>query len=495
MSDSPPRRSPEAGSPLSSTRLSWGVLLGLAVASRIAYHAAGVRFFAGSLDAYIQYVDTDLLRTRLLESLFYLHDQPPAFNLFLGVVLKLFPAGHDTVFHAAFLVGGLALAAAMFTLLLRLHLPRWLALGLALLASSNPTTVLYENWLLYEHPVAVLLCLSLLFLHRFADHGRRLDGLLFFSFGALVCFTRGTFHVVWLGGVLIATLVLLPARRRAALLCAAGPLALVLALYLKNLVLFGSFGTGAVYAKLNFAQMTTFRLPMKVRRERVAKSELSPLALTPYLHATTTPIHKRYVRRTRSTGIPILDRTVRYRGGMSLHSLALLEIADVYLRDARSVHRRDPRIYWSEVRQNLREYTLPACETLMLHCCVGSKKKGASPPSLQPYFAPLCGPKEWRRANPMLGGLFVVLIGFGAVAFLGSWWAGARTEAVTFAFIGLTILWVTVPGILLSHGDQNRYRTEVGPLFWALGSLLIWAAYRHAMSLFRRIRRMLLRHP
>ena len=37
----------------------------------------------------MQYLDPLLLKSDLLKSLFYLHSQPPIFNLFLGIVLKL----------------------------------------------------------------------------------------------------------------------------------------------------------------------------------------------------------------------------------------------------------------------------------------------------------------------------------------------------------------------------------------------------------------------
>ena len=50
---------------------------------------AGVRFDAHALGIYYQFIDPPLLESRLLESLFYSHGQPPLFNLFLGLVLKI----------------------------------------------------------------------------------------------------------------------------------------------------------------------------------------------------------------------------------------------------------------------------------------------------------------------------------------------------------------------------------------------------------------------
>jgi hypothetical protein len=69
----------------------WPLLLTAAfVISRIAYYRAGVRFDLSPLFGYWQYVDLDLLRHDLVRSVYYLHSQPPLFNLYLGLVVKVF---------------------------------------------------------------------------------------------------------------------------------------------------------------------------------------------------------------------------------------------------------------------------------------------------------------------------------------------------------------------------------------------------------------------
>jgi hypothetical protein len=82
---------------LRSHRAALAVIVAVFVASRIAAYAAGIRFDADPLTWYWQYIDTVLLKERLLESLYYLHSQPPLFNLLLGVTLKAFPTSYATV--------------------------------------------------------------------------------------------------------------------------------------------------------------------------------------------------------------------------------------------------------------------------------------------------------------------------------------------------------------------------------------------------------------
>ncbi len=78
-----------------STR--WGaVIVGLAfVLSSIWYSARGIRFDISTLPYFDQLLDPILLRTRLWQSLYYLHGQPPLFNLLAGVALKLEPTYHS----------------------------------------------------------------------------------------------------------------------------------------------------------------------------------------------------------------------------------------------------------------------------------------------------------------------------------------------------------------------------------------------------------------
>ncbi|HEV7501472.1 MAG TPA: hypothetical protein VGQ33_15765, partial [Vicinamibacteria bacterium] len=120
------------------------------VVSRALYAFAGVRFNDGPLEVYWQYLDPFLLRTRLGESLLYLHSQPPLFNLFLGLALKT--GDEHAVFVPTFLALGLIVYAGSFLLLRRLGVSAWIAFGLATWMATSPSFVAYESWLFYSLP-------------------------------------------------------------------------------------------------------------------------------------------------------------------------------------------------------------------------------------------------------------------------------------------------------------------------------------------------------
>ena len=72
-------------------RQAYALLLTVFAVSRIAYYLSGVRFDARPVFTFFQFADPELLKHRLLETLLYLHVQPPGFDLYVAIILKLFP--------------------------------------------------------------------------------------------------------------------------------------------------------------------------------------------------------------------------------------------------------------------------------------------------------------------------------------------------------------------------------------------------------------------
>ena len=79
--------------------------------SRIVFYLIGVRFDFQPLYFYLQIIDPRLLKTDLIRSIVYLHSQPPLFNLFLGIVLKLFANSFAFIFYVSYLLLGLIFPA------------------------------------------------------------------------------------------------------------------------------------------------------------------------------------------------------------------------------------------------------------------------------------------------------------------------------------------------------------------------------------------------
>jgi hypothetical protein len=71
------------------------------------------RFDAEALRWLPHYLDPQLLRTDLLQSVFYLHSRPPVFNLFLAGLVKLFPGHVEAAGRAVYLALGALLYVAL----------------------------------------------------------------------------------------------------------------------------------------------------------------------------------------------------------------------------------------------------------------------------------------------------------------------------------------------------------------------------------------------
>src|SRR5262245_9297275 len=107
-------------------------------ASRAAAFFAGVRFDASDLGGFWHFAPVHLLETRLGETIYYLHFQPPLFNLYLGAVLEMFGSWATIAFGASFFVLGLATALALYVLMRRLGVGERTALVLTSLFSASP---------------------------------------------------------------------------------------------------------------------------------------------------------------------------------------------------------------------------------------------------------------------------------------------------------------------------------------------------------------------
>src|SRR5262245_54828981 len=117
------------------------LLIGVAfVAVRLAAHAWGLRFHG---EGSWHFIEPDLLEQRFLESLWYLHAQPPGFNALLGLVQKLAGASLPIVFAWGYRVCGLALGVVTYRLATELGAARWPAALVATLLVVSPPALLY----------------------------------------------------------------------------------------------------------------------------------------------------------------------------------------------------------------------------------------------------------------------------------------------------------------------------------------------------------------
>ncbi len=149
--------------------------------------------------------------------------------------------------------------------------------------SLLPQSIYFEHLYLYEEPVAALLCLSVALFHAALSRQSFRLWLAFFAVCAAIGVTRSTFHLIWLCAML-GSACGSPSLAIAGsiLMAASAPATVLLALYVKNLLVFGTFS--ALHLRtLRLRARDSVPPPPELRAEWVREHRLSPFAaLSPY---------------------------------------------------------------------------------------------------------------------------------------------------------------------------------------------------------------------
>jgi len=466
--------------------------------SRVGYYLAGVRFDASPLPWYLQYLDPALLTADLGQGIWYLHSQPPVFNLFLGIVLNLFPGRETAVFTLCYLYLGLVFATTLFRLLRGFGVSDVQSAVLATIYVTSPACVLYENWLFYTYPLTVFLLLAALFWERFVTGGEFGDALLFFSAAAVLALTWSLFHLVWLLGLVLMLVLLRRRDWRKVLAAAAVPVLVVTFWYGKNLTLFGQF-TGSTWFGMNFSKITNSMLTAPERRELHDSGRISAVSLTPPFSSLD-----RYGRvEAQPRGIPVLDQQSRMSGYTNFNNKAYIAVSRQYGRDAQEVLRAKPAAYLRGLATSYLIYLFrPASTAKGLDSSNASHVRALDrlysivfngqfvrrhDRSLRPtqstsyYLQGLLG-SGWFL---VIAYVLVLTAGLGLLFRRSSLAAGAPVEQrsayrSTLAFLWSSIAWVTFVANFIEVGENNRFRFVTDPLVFVFlaGIVSAWLAGR-----------------
>lgn len=450
--------------------------------SRGIYYWLGVRFNAEPVLHFWQIIDPALLRDLPWQSLFYLRTQLPGFDLYLATIMHLFPQHSVAVFHASYLGMGFILAICLFLLLDRLGVNRNVAVLIAVVYAVSPITVLYENWLFYEYPLAVLFCVAALFLHRYASSHNRLDGIMFFTSVAFIGLFRVIYHLAWFGAIAALMIYALSSCRCRTALCAAVPGTLLSLVYLKSLLLFGLWAPGNdVYGGISLANLAKGGLSDSVLTSMVTAKEISPILLHGFSFEDQDLVH--VIPVPPRTGIGILDERVKSTGRINMDSLWMAAVGQQLRQDGLVILRSHPIAAFTTVRQNIERYFLPAD--------IGWPFGGNPDPNqqvlsalLRPFDLIVAGKFPAHNYAFVSYVITLLLLGFGfrrsarwLKRVIRKPMENARDLTIVFAFANIAYLTSVV--ILYDFTDQNRILFEVFPLFAVLlGSLIVFVRRR-----------------
>ena len=467
------------------------VCVGLAaLASRAAYFVAGVRFDTSPFPGYIQFIDDDLLRDRLLESVWYSHAHPPGLNLLVGGGYRAFgehaPAFFSLLFHCL----GLVLAVAVFALTLRLTGTRVAAYICAALLVVSPGFVLYENWLMYTFLEAVLLAASAVALYKTLDRGSAAWAVTLFSILAILVLTRGFFHLAWFALVVLYVVWAAPTRLRV-LAAAAVPFLVATLWYAKNYLYFGTFAASTMFG-FGLSNIGTLTVSREELAPLVERGTVSPLALVSRYEDTAVLFS---VPNNSPAGVPVLDEPRKSDGTFNYNYRPLIDINRQYGRDSFAVIRHYPasyvigvlianRLFFSPSSMN--EYFSPenrvAAEPFervlnpLLYGVAGQPAFVA-----QPHFGFDRPPSLEVNTSVLQIALWVLVLAFGWLRVRQAFFERApedRTACVVLGYLLFVMLYVYALGTLVELGENYRYRFVAEPFLVVAAAVMVTDAVR-----------------
>lgn len=414
--------------------------------SRVVAHVAGVRFDAEPLEYYYQYLDPELLRTSLLESVAHLHTQPPLFNLWLGLGLKLFPDDPTLFYHATYIALSAAMGVGLFLTMSRSGVAMSLSAALTAIFLVSPACILYENLLFYTHPVQALVVLAVFFGREYLAGSRIRDVFLFALFLSGVALTRSLFHVGWLLALLGVVALARPAMRNRAVLASAVPVLLVVAWYARTFVLFGSFAASS-WLGMSVARVTVEQGSIAERSALVADGTLSDYALIPPFQDLDR--YAGLLQASPASHVSALQQVRKSNGHRNLNHAAYLAVSDAYARDAAAVLVHRPAWLIRGLRSSTAIYFHPTSSDEFL-----ARNRRHLATWDRVYRIP-----HWPKH--VLVALVFVLVVLAAARLL--WRAHRRrefstTSNVLVCVLFLHVLYVFVVGNLLEVGENYRFR-------------------------------------
>lgn len=318
----------------------------------------GMRFDTSSLVWAWQLLDPGWLREDLLRSLWYLHMQPPLFNLLTAFALHL--PRSSLFLDLLFLSFGLLTSILLYMLGRELGLSRTLSMVIAIVAFVlNPSSILYETWYFYTYPVLFLTSLLSLLLVRSVRRSTFRRLILALSVLTLLTLLRTSYHLilfVLVGGVMLWYLrtrwrIVLPA-----LLLTSLPTFLW---YLKNYALFGTFSPTS-WTGMNLTRLV-WNMPgweEERFRELHAEGAVSSLMTVPPFSPPDTYIA--LLGYSKRTGVVVLDSTVKPTVGTYNYNHAVyVEVSRVLLRDNLKLLLRYPWAYARAALSAIKIFTYP----------------------------------------------------------------------------------------------------------------------------------------
>jgi hypothetical protein len=266
--------------------------------------------------------------------------------------------------------------------------------------------------------------------------------------------------------------VVYPPARKKTVLVASVPFLLLFLLYLKNHLLFGTFGT-STWLGMNFANVVLQNVPAEKIEEMVREGKLSPLVLIePFSDPEKYP--PEYFQVPGWENVPALRAVRKSTGEPNYNHLAYIALARQYSQDARTVVKQYPRAFLEGVVKAFLTYFKPSSDYEKF---LGKNRSHVSRMDNLINTLMLPVPPRHGKYYVCLVLVLGIPLGVGYGLWLGLKANAAarldRNQRLLILFLCFNIVYVMLVGNLFEVGENNRFRFMTDPLSAALLGVLI----------------------
>ena len=450
--------------------------------------ATGQRFSTQYLDIAWQLIPTETLRSDPLRSVWYLHIQPPLWNLIVGGILAWSPAPDAISLQVLQFGFGVLAVALLASLLARLFGRSWAGVVVATVTMLDPQVLANAFTPTYELPTTCGL-IVVLWLVVVRPRSPQFTLISLAAVGTAIVLTRTVFHPAWLLLLLLVVGWVLrrSVDRRTIAVTAAIPIVLVGGWMVKNEAVFGRptlsswFGMNLQRAVIPVAtdeQLNTWAAAGDINEITAAYPSgfVSYSAYEPYVGPCLAQHDHPATANVNRLGNDVFP---------NFNAECYLPIYDIAGHDAWWVITHHPSLYvegrWWAVRAWVTEAPPPLLTTSSIYDALRPVYRVAqlgvpsSLPSIRWGALPYGAFSTKTHLYVLQVGATLLVIG---VAVRALWRRVRRRATSPWGLVevvaGLIVGWNLVVGVLFELGEQFRFRATTDPVTMSIATWLAW---------------------
>jgi len=458
------------------------VIVGLHFTVALYYkEVAGLDIAWMQWDELWQTIPVDLIQTDFWNSLWHFHAQPPLFNVYGAIFIKLFFPAHLQYMYLANIILGSLMSGMLFKILIQFSGSIKFSFVAAFISALSPALILYEAYPLYTLLTAFLVTSTVFCLALFCKSRNSRYLYLFVLMINLLILTRTLYHAIILLFAIPLTLFLAKEKWLHMLIVAILISLLSVGWYSKNWLQFGFIGesswTGIGLWKIASPRYSSEELQSLVEAGKVdeAVANLSvfskPSLFYPYGF-------------TAVSNIPVMNRD-------NYNNINILAISEMYRNSALNLIRLNPDRYVINTIMAYVVFTSPSSRFYHLEdnaILMGNHEVFVSQIILGQQFIQQLIPFR----DKTMGSILVILLPVNLLIYLmevlkrnrfsiHKWGEYIRLEA-PLVFTVFLILYTMAVSVALEYIENARFQFLVGQLIWAFMATTFYHAFARSKS-------------